>query len=77
MCATPELADLLAEIDAFLAETGMAPTTLGNKAVRNWRIVEHLRAGGDTGHVTAQKMRAWMSEYRRGNRGASGSSCAA
>lgn len=66
MSATPELDELLREIDTFLAETGMAPTTLGNKAVRNWKIVEHLRSGGDTGHVTAAKLRAWMREYSRG-----------
>lgn len=65
MCATPELDNLLSEIDAFLAETGMAPTTLGNKAVRNWRIVDHIREGGDTGHVTAQRLREFMRDHRR------------
>lgn len=43
----------------------MAATTFGNKAVRNWKIVDHLRAGGDTGLKTAARIRAYMAEYEK------------
>lgn len=54
---------LLSEIDDFLRRTGMAATTFGQKSVRNWKIVDHLRSGGDTGLKTAARIRAFMAEY--------------
>jgi hypothetical protein len=35
--------DLLAEIEAFLSETGMSEQTFGRKAANNGRLVERLR----------------------------------
>ncbi len=67
MSATEEL---IAEVDRFLAETGMAPTTLGQKAVRNWKLVNHLRAGGGTGLKTADRLRFFMRSYSDRSRAA-------
>jgi len=58
-----ETQQLIAEIDDFLAKTGMAPSTLGQKAVRNWRVVETLKSGGNTGIRTAARLRDYMRQY--------------
>lgn len=55
---------LLAEIDAFLAADGMAATTFGQKAVRNWKIVAHLRNGGTVTLDIADRLRAYMHDNR-------------
>lgn len=54
---------LLIEIDRFLAKTGMAETTFGQKAVRNWRIVEQLKHGSNVGINTIARLREFMRSY--------------
>ena len=58
---------LLPEIEAFLAETGIAETTFGQRAYGDWRLLERLREGGDVTTRTAEKIRAFMAspEARR------------
>lgn len=56
---------LIEEIDGFLAETGMAETTFGQKAVRDWRLMERLRSGGSVTLTTAAKLRNFMRDYRK------------
>jgi len=56
-------APLIEEIDAFLGRTGMADTTFGQKAVRDWRLLERLRRGGSVTLKTAHKLREFMREY--------------
>lgn len=51
---------LLAEIEAFLKETGMAATTFGEQAIRDWTLVERLRKGGDLTTRKAERVRAFM-----------------
>ena len=51
---------LLAEIEAFLAETGIAETTFGQRAIRDWQLVERLRDGGDVTTRKAEVIRAFM-----------------
>ena len=51
---------LLDEIEAFLDEAGMAPATFGNRSIRDWRLVERLREGGDVTTRKAEAIRAFM-----------------
>ncbi len=55
---------ILPEIEAFLAETGMAATTFGQLAAHEWRLVERLRAGGDLRRRTEARIRAFMASHR-------------
>ena len=61
---------LISEIDSFLAETGMAPSTFGQKAVSNWRIVDQIKSGGNTGINTIARIREFMREHKTGVRAA-------
>jgi len=55
---------ILCEIDAALAETGMAETTFGRKAVNDGKFVPRLRAGGGLTTKTADAVRAFIAEQR-------------
>ncbi len=57
-------AKLLAEIDGFLARSGMAETTFGAKAANNSKLVGRLRSGGSVSLETAARIREFMA---RGN----------
>lgn len=52
--------NLLAEIDEFLAETEMAETTFGLKAVNDGKFVTRLRSGRECLPRTAQKARDFI-----------------
>lgn len=54
---------LLTEIDAFLVRSGMAESTFGQKAVREWRLVPRLRQGGDVTTRTAERIRSFMHNW--------------
>ena len=60
MTKSPDTIPLLAEIEDFLAETGMAATTFGQSAIRDWQLVERLRDGGDVTTRKAEVIRAFM-----------------
>lgn len=60
MSKSPDTIPLLAEIESFLAETGMAATTFGQRTVRDWRLLERLRGGGDVTTRKAEAIRAFM-----------------
>lgn len=47
---------LVQQIDGFLERTGMAPSTFGRKAVNNGKLLDRLRAGGQVGLDTAEKI---------------------
>lgn len=55
---------LVDEIEAFLRESGMGEKTFGHRVQREWRLVDRLRAGGDVTTRTAEKIRAFISDYR-------------
>lgn len=55
---------LLAEIDAFLAETGMGASYFGKIAVGNSELVKRLRSGGRLWPETAQKVRHFILQHR-------------
>ncbi len=52
---------ILAEIDAYLAETQMSETYFGKKSAGNSELVPRLRAGGGLHFTTEAKVRAFMS----------------
>ena len=59
---------LLADIEAFIARSGMTPTEFGLKALNNPAFLIHLRSGGDVRLRTADKVRAFMTDHDRGRR---------
>ena len=53
---------LLAEIEAFLAGSGITATKLGIAAVNDGHLVANLRNGSSVTLKTADKVRAYMAE---------------
>lgn len=62
--------DLASEVDAFLTETGMAPSSFGRQAVNDWRLVDQLKAGREPRRSTANAIRTFMTNYRLAARSA-------
>src|SRR6185436_10900393 len=56
---------LLAEIEAFLAGSGITATKLGIAAVNDGHLVANLRKGSSVTLKTADKVRAYMASQRR------------
>ena len=59
---------LLAEIEAFLARSGLTPTKFGIAAVNDGHLVANLRQGHSITLKTADKVRAYMREQCDGDR---------
>jgi hypothetical protein len=57
--------DLLAEIEGFLADTGMGPSYFGKLASGNSEVVARLRNGKRVWPETEAKLRAFMIAHRR------------
>lgn len=57
---------LLAEIEAFVAEHGMAETTFGRLAVNDGKFVARLRANGNITFATAERVRAFIANRKAG-----------
>lgn len=51
---------LIQQIDAFLARTGMAPSTFGAKAVNDGKLVARLKAGGSVSLATAESIQRFI-----------------
>jgi len=56
---------LLAEIEAFLAETGLRPTKFGLSSVNDGHLVANLRQGNSVTLKTADRVRAFMRGHAR------------
>jgi phosphopantothenoylcysteine decarboxylase/phosphopantothenate--cysteine ligase len=56
---------LLAEIEAFLAHSGLTATKFGIAAVNDGHLVANLRRGSSVTLKTADKVRAYMASQRR------------
>lgn len=56
--------DLLLDIERFLAETGIAPSTFGRQAVNDGKFVGRLRAGADVTVGTVDRVRAYMASEK-------------
>ena len=59
------LQPLLAEIEAFLADTGMGASYFGKRATGNSEVVARLRDGGRIWPETEQRIRAFIAVERR------------
>jgi phosphopantothenoylcysteine decarboxylase/phosphopantothenate--cysteine ligase len=60
--------ELLTEIEAFLALTGLTPTKFGIAAVNDGHLVANLRRGNSITLKTADRVRAYMARERAGRR---------
>lgn len=60
--------NLLSEIEAFLAETGMGPSYFGKQACGNSEIVARLKEGRRVWPETETRVRAFILSERRSNR---------
>lgn len=60
-----EISSLLADVDKFLAVTGMSPSTLGRKAVNDGKCIGRLRNGGRAWPETISAIRVFMRGARR------------
>jgi hypothetical protein len=63
---------LLAEIEAFIANHAMSATAFGEIVINDRHLVRRLRAGGSVTLDTWDRIRAFMADYkpmraRRGN----------
>ena len=56
--------ELLAEIDSFLADTGMGPSYFGKASVKNSEVVDRIRNGGRVWPETEDRLRRFMVERR-------------
>jgi len=54
---------LLRQIEIFLRQTGLAPTSFGRHAVRDPRLVFDLRNGRAPGPRLVARVQRWMREY--------------
>lgn len=57
---------LLDEIDAYLAETGMAPTKFGIEAVNDGHLIRDLKDGVSIGAKKIDRVREFMASSREG-----------
>ncbi|MBK8467809.1 MAG: hypothetical protein IPL32_18515 [Chloracidobacterium sp.] len=55
---------LLADIEAFLASTGMKHTAFGSQALKDPAFVTRLREGKDVRTDTIERVRSFMEGYR-------------
>ena len=55
--------DLLRDVEAYLASTGMAPTAFGVGALRDRHFVRQLRKGRRTFRETEDKVRDFMAKH--------------
>lgn len=61
----PDIANLLAEIDAFIERSGMTRTAFGLAAVNNGNLHQRLRQGDFPTFRTIAKVRAFMRDRER------------
>ena len=53
---------LLRQIEIFLRQSGLAPTTFGRQAARDPRFVFDLRKGRTVGDRLRARVQGWMQE---------------
>ena len=58
------ISSLLAEIEAFLAETGMKKTVFGRAALNDGAFVKRLQDGGGVTLSTVDRVRAYIATQR-------------
>jgi hypothetical protein len=56
--------ELLKAIETFCADTGMAETTFGRKAVNDGKFVGRIREGGRVWPETIERVEAFIAEQK-------------
>lgn len=56
-------AELLTQVEAFLARTGMKHTRFGRETMADGALVQHLRAGRSLSLANANKVVSFMEQY--------------
>lgn len=62
--------EFLAEVDRFVAATGMAETTLGRRAVNDGKFIGRLRSGKTVTLSVLERARSWMRDHQPADRAA-------
>ena len=52
--------EVLADIESFLAATGMKTTMFGVRVANNGKLVERMRAGGEMTHKTIVRIESFL-----------------
>ena len=55
---------IIADIDAYLTETGMSDSRLGREALGDSHLVRHLRMGRGTQLDRLERLEEWMTAER-------------
>jgi hypothetical protein len=55
--------NLLSDIEAFLAKTGMSATSFGDRSTKDRHLVRQMRFGRRVWPETEDKVRTFMREY--------------
>lgn len=56
---------IIADIERFLAETGMKESTFGRGAVKDWKLIGDIRKGRRLWPDTETRIRSFMDSYAR------------
>jgi 2,4-dienoyl-CoA reductase-like NADH-dependent reductase (Old Yellow Enzyme family) len=56
--------DIAAEVERFIARTGLPVTSFGRQAVGDANLVANLRAGRELRRATEARVRTFMASYR-------------
>lgn len=56
---------LIAEIEAFCRDAGIAEPTFGTRAAKDGKFVNRLRGGGGVTLRTVEKVQAYIAEQRK------------
>ena len=61
----PMQANLLRDVEKYLAERGVSPSTFGVRAVNSWRLVKNLRAQTSMTTNTLDRVRAYLDSEKK------------
>lgn len=56
---------LIAEIEAFCRDAGIAEATFGTRAAKDGKFVKRLRGGAGVTLLTVEKVQAYIAEQRK------------
>lgn len=56
---------ILGEIEAFIAQHGMAESTFGREALGDWKLIAELRRGRDLRLSTVDRIRAFIESHQQ------------
>ncbi len=62
----PHFESFLREIQAFIAESGMAETTFGARAVNDGKLLDRLRTNGSVTTRTMHRVQQFIASQRTG-----------